>query len=87
MIDFDKIREDVMEWPCSQVLEAQISLMDGSPLFDIEASSICNLECNFCPRSKIIRKNNFLDPDLFKVLCNWLPENAVVMFSGLGNPF
>lgn len=84
MIDFDIIRADVMKWPCSQVKEIQMSLTKKTPLFDIEASGICNLECNFCPRSKIVRKNKFLEPEIFDILCNWLPDEAVVMFSGLG---
>ncbi|MDK2947562.1 MAG: hypothetical protein PWQ63_722 [Methanolobus sp.] len=84
MIDFDRIRDDILKWPCSQLLETQKSLLDKAPLFDIEVSSICNLECKFCPRNEIIRKSKFLGPELFEVLYNWLPENAVVMFSGLG---
>lgn len=84
MSEFDMIREDVLKWSCSQVLKAQLLLMNCSPLFDIEVSSICNLECKFCPRSKIIRKNKFMNPELFDILCNWLPDDAIVMFSGLG---
>lgn len=84
MIDFDCIKHDVQKWPCSRVYQVQMSLLKETPLFDIEISSICNLECKFCPRSKIIRNNKFMEPSFFDKLCKWLPDDAVVMFSGLG---
>ncbi|MHA1882800.1 MAG: radical SAM protein, partial [Candidatus Thorarchaeota archaeon] len=84
MIDFDVIREEVESWDCSKVKEVQRSLLSGPPLIDIEVSSICNLECSFCPRNEIVRDNNLMDMNMLKVLSEWLPDNAIVMFSGLG---
>jgi molybdenum cofactor biosynthesis enzyme MoaA len=82
--DFDLIRETVQKWPCSRVQEVQSSLIEKAPLFDVEVSSICNLKCEFCPRDKVVRKNKFMESDIFDILYNWLPDNAIVMFSGLG---
>jgi len=84
LIDFDAIRKEVESWDCSKVKEVQRSLLSGPPLFDIEVSSICNLECSFCPRKEIVRDKDLMDMDTLKVLSKWLPDNAIVMFSGLG---
>jgi len=84
MVDFDLIRDEVQTWPCSRIERVQHSLLKRIPLFDIEVSSICNLKCRFCPREKIVRKNDLMGEELFSKLYKWLPDKAVVMFSGLG---
>lgn len=84
LIDFDTIRKEVESWECSKVKEVQRLLLKGPPLFDIEVSSICNLECTFCPKNEIFRDNEIMDMNKFKVLSKWLPDDAIVMFSGLG---
>ncbi len=78
------IKENVNSWSSSKINEIQNSLIRKAPLFDIEVSSICNLECQFCPRNKVIRKHKLMEPEIFSILCNWLPDNAIVMFCGLG---
>ena len=62
----------------------QFELIDNSPLFDIEASSACNEACFFCPRSEMRRTTNHMTRETMELLIGWLPDDATVMFSGLG---
>jgi MoaA/NifB/PqqE/SkfB family radical SAM enzyme len=75
----------------SEMYNRQFHLINKSPLFDIEASSACNEACFFCPRSVMRRRAKHMTEETMELLLDWLPSNATVMFSGLGesilNPF
>jgi len=73
-------------WSPVQRRDVAIRILDGAPLFDIEVSSACNDECPFCPRGTLIRSRQNMLPETFQTVESFLPENAVVMFSGLGEP-
>jgi len=62
----------------------QFDLIADSSLFDIEASSACNESCFFCPRSEMRRTTKHMTRTTMELLIDWLPDDATVMFSGLG---
>ena len=85
----DRTAQDVARvarWSREQRREAALRLLKAPPLFDIEASSACNDDCPFCPRSALTRPQEWMTPETFQAVERFLPENAVVMFSGLGEP-
>lgn len=60
-------------------------MLDQAPLFDLEAASACNMVCSFCPRDEIARPERVMSPETFARVLAFLPDGAVVMFSGLGD--
>ena len=66
--------------------QREIELLSSVPIFDIELSSRCNLNCMMCPRTKLKRKLETMSLDLIKILIDWLPGNAKAMLCGLGEP-
>ena len=62
----------------------QFELISEAPLFDIEASSSCNEACYFCPRSEMRRTTKHMNRETMELLIDWLPDDATVMLSGLG---
>lgn len=67
-------------------IDKHIKLIDYHYFFDIELISDCNLNCIFCPRDKIIRKQRKLTDNQIDTLKKWLPEKCSIMFSGMGEP-
>lgn len=61
-------------------------LVAGHKFFDIELSSVCNMHCNICPRSKISRYKSRLTMQDVVMLNHWLPQKCNIMFSGMGEP-
>jgi len=61
-------------------------ILARAPLFDIEAASACDLACSFCPRRDLGRAESRMSAGTFRDLLAFLPDAAVVMFSGLGEP-
>ena len=82
----DLARATVTTWSPGQLASIQEGLLGNAPLFDIEAASACNLACTFCPRSQLGRPREPMDPGAFEAVLRFLPDDAVVMFSGLGEP-
>jgi len=64
----------------------EVELLYSEPIFDIELSSKCNINCIMCPRTKLTRKHEIMSLDLIKILIDWLPDNAKAMLCGLGEP-
>lgn len=86
-VDEHDARRRVAAWPRDQVRSTALTIIDErAPLFDIEASAACNLSCRFCPRGDLTRPQRILSPDTFAAIERFLPEDAVVMFAGLGEP-
>ena len=73
-------------WSLSESVEAHERLLQGAPLFDIEAASACNARCLFCPRDAADARPRIMAPDTFARIVSFLPDDAVVMFSGFGEP-
>ena len=59
----------------------------GVRIFDIEASSRCNVHCRFCPRDKL-PGTGFMSGDTFTRFLDQVPLNGTdsVAFVGLGEP-
>jgi sulfatase maturation enzyme AslB (radical SAM superfamily) len=66
--------------------QRELELLNSTPIFDIELSSMCNLSCVMCPRTKLSRNLEIMTLDLIKTLIDWLPSNAQAMLCGLGEP-
>jgi MoaA/NifB/PqqE/SkfB family radical SAM enzyme len=66
--------------------QREMELLHSEPIFDIELSSKCNINCVMCPRTKIRRKLEIMSLTSIKVLIDWLPNNAKAMLCGLGEP-
>jgi sulfatase maturation enzyme AslB (radical SAM superfamily) len=77
--------EAVRRWPAERRRQAQLAVLEGAPLFDIEAASACNMTCTFCPREAMARPQRVMAPETFAQVRSFLPDDAVVMFSGLGD--
>jgi len=56
-------------------------------IIDLELSSLCNLSCTFCPRSKIKRSKHFIDLNTIDSLIPIIDEKHIIWFSGMGEPF
>jgi organic radical activating enzyme len=82
----DQIIHDIRNNDSQVLRNKAIKNLHNAPLFDIEVSSICNISCIYCPRSKIKRKAKLMEPSVFANLVKLLPNNAIVMFAGLGEP-
>jgi len=83
--DMDGIIQEALNWSQEVTRERCLSLLNKPTLFDIELSSRCNVRCSFCP-SKEETDNGFMNEQVIDQIVSWLPENAVVMLSGLGEP-
>jgi pyruvate-formate lyase-activating enzyme len=75
----------VRAWPEEKRRAANLALLECPPLFDIEVASACNIVCSFCPRQEMERPKGLMAEATFQEVLGWLPEGAVVMFSGLGD--
>ena len=84
--EFGRARDVVATWSTVRLSSVQEGLLTNAPLFDIEASSACNLACSFCPRSQLARPRASLELGVFESVLRFLPRDAIVMFSGLGEP-
>jgi MoaA/NifB/PqqE/SkfB family radical SAM enzyme len=62
-----------------------LDLLDTAPLIDLEMASACNVVCAFCPRDDMVRSAGLMSEDTFTAVENFLPGNAVIMISGLGD--
>ncbi len=78
--------EWVARWSTSRRREAALGLVNAAPLFDIEASTLCNDRCPFCPRTSLARTEENMTAETFAAVESFLPDDAVVMFAGLGEP-
>lgn len=65
--------------------DRNIALLARQPLIDLELVSACNVTCTFCPRSEMLRENHKMDEKTFSAVENFLPPDAIIMFSGLGD--
>ena len=74
----------VARWNSSKLLEAHRILFEQPPLFDLELVSACNQVCAFCPRDALRRRDAFMSEDTFAAVVDFLPPDAVVMVSGMG---
>lgn len=83
---FDAARGAVQSWPREVAKCASLRLLDQPPLFDIEASGACNVHCSFCPRLEMARPGRVITRETFADVLRFLPREAVVMLSGLGDP-
>lgn len=75
----------VQAWPPERRRAVSLRVLQQAPLFDIEAASACNMECSFCPRDEMARPERLMSPETFDRVLAFLPDDAVVMFSGLGD--
>lgn len=66
--------------------QRELELLHSEPVFDIELSSRCNINCIMCPRAKLTRKHETMSLGLIRILIDWLPGNAKAMLCGLGEP-
>jgi wyosine [tRNA(Phe)-imidazoG37] synthetase (radical SAM superfamily) len=78
--------EEIRSRPKKDLQKAALKILINNPLFDVEASSACNINCSFCPRTKLARKQTIMWPEIFAYVLKFLPQNAVVMFAGFGEP-
>ena len=69
-----------------EVVKIDKKTSDIIPFFDLEVSTYCNLKCTFCPRNKILRKKGLMNEKVIRYLTHWLPSNARIMISGMGEP-
>ncbi len=78
---------ELARWSADRVRRASLRIINASrPLVDIEASAACNLRCEFCPRDAMTRPQRIMTPETFDAVERLLPETAIVMFAGLGEP-
>ncbi len=82
--EIDSIVEELNRKDTKSMIDAHNVILDSTPLFDVEVSTLCNLNCIMCPRDRISRKKGLMKPNIFQRLVEWLPHNAKVMFSGMG---
>lgn len=75
----------VQAWPEARRRAANLALLGNAPLFDIEVASACNIVCSFCPRDDMARPSGLMSEVIFREVLAFLPDDAVVMFSGLGD--
>lgn len=75
----------VRAWTPERRREAGLRILRRPQLFDIEAASACNIVCSFCPREAMERPMRLMDEATFERIAGFLPDDAVVMFSGLGD--
>lgn len=85
-LDLVNTAAQVACWSLSESIEAHERLLQRAPLIDIEAASACNARCIFCPRGAADARPRLMAPGTFATIVPFLPEDAVVMFSGFGEP-
>jgi pyruvate-formate lyase-activating enzyme len=78
--------EAVSRWSPEKIQRASLLLLQRPPLIDIEAAASCNIACSFCPREAMVRPQRIMTPETFAAVERLLPDDAVVMFAGLGEP-
>jgi len=61
-----------------------LALLGNAPLIDLEVASACNAVCTFCPRQEMAREAGRMSEETFAAVEALLPEDAIVMVSGLG---
>ncbi len=81
----DALVATVQAWSEERRRAANLALLEQAPLFDIELASACNIVCSFCPREEMTRPKGLMLESTFQEILAFLPDNAVVMFSGLGD--
>lgn len=69
-----------------EIMERHIDLIYSKPFFEIEPTTVCNLNCTFCPRDKLTRTPGTMEIDTFGSIFDKIPSTSKVMFSGLGEP-
>lgn len=74
----------VRAWTPERRRAAGLRVLEHPQLFDVEAASACNIVCSFCPREEMQRPMRLMDERTLDRLAEFLPDDAVVMFSGLG---
>mgnify|MGYP000536311898 CR=1 FL=1 len=77
--------DEVRSWPQEERARRCRQLVEGPSLFDIEVASACNIVCSFCPRTSMTRDRALMDQATFDAVERFLPSDATVMFSGLGD--
>ena len=82
----DDARAQVEAWPKELRQAAMLNLLDKPPLFDIELSAACNVDCVFCPRLQLARPAQAMSEATFAAVLDFLPPHAVAMCAGLGDP-
>lgn len=70
----------------SKQKENHLKLLLKHHYFDIELTANCNLACTFCPRDNINRNSSHMNDKIIGLLPEWLPKEASIMFSGMGEP-
>lgn len=81
----DQCRQALLAATAKEREQAMLRLLDGPPLFDVEFSAACNIDCGFCPRTRMARPGQAMPEAVFAQLLQFLPANAVVMGAGLGD--
>jgi sulfatase maturation enzyme AslB (radical SAM superfamily) len=81
----DALVASVKAWPEERRRAVNLALLERAPLFDIELASACNIVCSFCPREEMARPKGLMSEGTFQEVLTFLPDDAVVMFSGLGD--
>lgn len=64
--------------------ERNLALLERAPLIDLELASACNVVCRFCPRADMRRSDVLMSEETFAAVLDFLPPDAVIMLSGLG---
>lgn len=77
--------DPVRAWQFEKKRSASLRVLQRPPLFDVELVSACNITCSFCPREAMTRREGIMSDETFERVCAFLPHDAVVMFSGLGD--
>lgn len=67
------------------LIEKQLELLQLPPVFDVEVTPKCNMNCIMCPRKNILRQES-MSIDLMQKSIDWFPKNSRVMLAGLGEP-
>ncbi|MDB4929964.1 MAG: moaA 3 [Myxococcaceae bacterium] len=83
--DTRAVVSSVQAWPSARRRAVSLRVLEEAPLFDLEAASACNIVCSFCPRDEMARPERLMSPETFARVLAFLPDGAVVMFSGLGD--
>ena len=84
-VDPESAHAAVRSWPAERRQAAMLGLLRNPPLFDLEVSGACNVDCSFCPRTRMSRPGLAMSDETFEAVLRFLPERAVVMCAGLGD--
>ena len=74
----------VRELPDDLRRKRNLALLEQAPLIDLELASACNVVCRFCPRADMQRTEALMSEETFAAVLKFLPADAVIMLSGLG---